>query len=98
MFLEHGQVGLNCADGISIVLFAGQLQQIPGFDEAVIELDDGIYNAFQPGPLLAQALCTLWIVPDIGILELALDLLEPLALRIEVKDTPSERRHAPACS
>jgi hypothetical protein len=68
-----------------------------GFHEPVVELDDGIYGALQPGALLAETLGLLGIVPDLGILQLALDFLEALALCIDVKDTPSERPRAPAC-
>ena len=56
MLLEPGDVGLHRTDGVGIVLVAGQLEKIMGFDEAVIEPDDGVYDAFQPGPLLAEAL------------------------------------------
>lgn len=68
-----------------------------GFDEPIVQLDDGIYDFFQPGALLTEALGLLGIVPDVGVFELPLDLFETLALRIEVKDTPSERPRAPAC-
>jgi hypothetical protein len=64
------------------------LQKIVGFDESVVELDDGIYNALQPGAILTQALGLFGIVPDLGVFELTLHLFETLALGIDVKDTP----------
>jgi hypothetical protein len=38
----------------------------------------------------AQSLGTRLIIPDFGMFEVAVDLLEALPLAIEVKDTPSE--------
>jgi hypothetical protein len=85
-------------DGLSIVFVPSQFQKVPGLDEPIVELDDGVYDGLQPGTLFAEALGLFRVVPDVGILELALHLLETLTLHIQVKDTPSERPRAPACS
>jgi hypothetical protein len=39
-------------------------------------------------PFLAKRLRPFWIVPNIGFLQFAVDLIQPLALGLEVKDTP----------
>ena len=65
--------------------------------ESVIQRTDGVYDVLEPRAFLAEALRLLRVAPDVGILQLALDLLETLTLCIDVKDTPSERPRAPAC-
>jgi hypothetical protein len=65
--------------------------------ESVIQHADSVYDALQPGALFSEALRFLGIVPDIGVFQLAQNFLEALALRVDVKDTPSERPRAPAC-
>jgi hypothetical protein len=56
--------------------------------ESIVELDDGIYDSLQARSILAEALRLFRIALDIGVLELALHLLETLALDVDVKDTP----------
>lgn len=43
---------------------------------------------FQLAALLAQRLCTLGLIPDIGLFELALYFGEPFRLAVIVKGTP----------
>jgi hypothetical protein len=58
--------------------------------DAIQRRDDG----FELGALATQVLRTLRIGPDGGILQLAVDFLEPLALGVIVKDTSAARRSA----
>jgi len=88
VFVEPGNIGLDDTDGLGVILIAGHLQEIVGLAESVVELDDGIYNALQPGAVLAEALGLLRIIPDFGVLELTLHFFESFALGIDVKDTP----------
>jgi hypothetical protein len=55
----------------------------------LIEAGDDLFEA---RALLTQRLCALWFVPDIGLLELALDLGQPFRVGLVVKDTPSTRQ------
>jgi hypothetical protein len=48
----------------------------------------------QARPFAAQFLGAFRLVPDLGILELAVYFLEAFALGVVFKDTPSERWHA----
>jgi hypothetical protein len=98
ILVEPCNIALHHAGGFGIVLLRGQIQEFVCLAEAVVELDDGVYDALQPGPLLTESLRLFGIVPGIWTLELALDLFEPLALSIEVKDTPSGRQRVPAWS
>jgi hypothetical protein len=49
----------------------------------------------QARPFAAQFLGAFRLVPDLGILKLAVYFLEAFALRIVFKDTPSEPWHGP---
>jgi hypothetical protein len=51
---------------------------------------------FQLGAFLAERLRSFRVVPDIRLLQLPVDFDQPLALDLEVKDTPSETRSVPA--
>jgi hypothetical protein len=50
---------------------------------------------FEFGPLLAEILRPLRIIPNAGLLELALYFLETLMLVVVIKDTSSKSRCAP---
>jgi hypothetical protein len=65
------------------------LQQFARVVEArgqLVERDDDL---FELRAFLPQGLRPLGLVPDIGLLQLALDFYEPLCLAVVVKDTPS---------
>jgi hypothetical protein len=86
------EVLLDACDGGVVVLGRGHLQQLIRVAEGLlvaIELADGLG---EPRALAVQLLRAVGLVPDLGILELALDLREPLGASIVVKDTPSGRR------
>ena len=59
-----------------------------GLREPLVEGGDGAYDVLQARALPAEALRLLGIGPDGRILELAENLLEALALSVDVKDTP----------
>jgi hypothetical protein len=77
-----------------VVLGAREREQLGVVPEALLDRADRIYDVAQRGALAAESLGALRIGPDGGILELALDFLEALALGVKVKDTPSARRRA----
>jgi hypothetical protein len=57
----------------------------------VRDLIEAGYDLFQPRPLLAKGLCPLRVIPDVRLLQFALDLDQPFRLLIVVKDTSSTR-------
>jgi hypothetical protein len=77
-----------------VVFLARELEQLVGFAERAIDSLHGMDDGFQRGPFAAEALSALGIRPDVPILELAAYFLQPLALRVEVKDTSARRRSA----
>jgi hypothetical protein len=58
--------------------------------DAIERLDDGFEGLF----FLAELLRALWLVPQLGILELAVQRVEARLLRPVVKDTSAARRFA----
>ena len=75
--------------GVLVLFGLDQFQQLPGAGQAFAEFADAGDVAVQRGALAAQGLRTLGVVPDIGILELALDFLQALDPGVVVKETPS---------
>jgi len=74
------------------MLLGGHLQQVDAVTERGVELVDEPDDLGQSGTLAVQLLGTIGVVPDLGLLQLALDLGQPLRLAGVVKDTPSGRR------
>ena len=60
-----------------------------------MEFLQSLDHALELRPLLTERLGTLGVTPNIGLLQLALDLDQTLVLGIEVKDTSSRTRSAP---
>ena len=77
----------SCSSRRELVELAGFVERLL---DAVQRRDDGL----ELGALAAQVLRALGVGPDGGVLELAVDFLEPLALRVIVKDTSAARRNA----
>jgi len=65
-----------------------QLDQLAGVGDGALDLLEVLDYPNQAGAVLAQLLRPLRVVPDIGLLELAVYLLELFLLAVEVKDTP----------
>ena len=89
---------LDLADEIAeraLVLFlACEVVQLAGLVERLLDAVQRRDDAFELCALAAEALRALRVRPDGGILELAVDLLEPLPLGVIVKDTSAARRSA----
>jgi len=69
--------------------------QLRSLAERLVDAAQRADDGFELGALAPQALRALGIAPDVRILELAVDLFETLALRLEVKGTSAEQRCAP---
>ena len=77
-----------------VLLFARELVELAGFVERLLDAVQRRDDGLELGALAAQILRALGIGPDGGILELAVDFLEALALDVIVKDTSAARRNA----
>jgi hypothetical protein len=86
--LDLGDVALDVAKARLIALRLDQVKELAAVAEPTgndIELRD---RPFQPRTLAAEFLGTLRRVPDLRVLELAVYLLESLALAVVLKGTP----------
>ena len=77
-----------------VFFLARELVELAGLVERLLDAVQRPDDGFELGALSAQALRALGIRPDDGVLELAVDLFEPLALGFIVKDTSAARRSA----
>jgi hypothetical protein len=84
----------DVVDGARVLLFGCELVELAGLVERLLDAIQRRDDGFELGALATQALRALGIRPDGGILELAVDLLEPLALDVIVKDTSAMLRSA----
>jgi hypothetical protein len=89
---ELAEIGRNLTDRLAVVLFLGELQELAGIRQAASQCIEGGNDFFERRPFLAERLRALRLVPDVRLLELALDFLQPLRLGVVVKDTPSTQR------
>jgi hypothetical protein len=93
--LRHG---LDHADDIvdraGVRFLLRELVELGGLVETLLDAVQGCDDGVELGALEPQVLRTLGSGPDGGILELAVDLFEALALRVIVKDTSATQRSA----
>jgi hypothetical protein len=85
---QAGNVSLDLRGGVEIVVAFSQLQELCAVGETAGQAVQAADDRIEPGSFLAQFLRALGIVPDIGLLELALYFLQPFALAFVLKDTP----------
>ena len=97
MLVERGHVGVDLGDDGRVRLLLGHGEERLRVLEAGVEPVEALYDLREPRALAAERLRPFGLAPDIGQLELAVDLLESLAARTDVKDTPSGHRDALAC-
>ena len=69
-------VGFDGNQGIGVVFFTRDVEQITGVLQASMDGREGINNGFEGLLLFAEVLGALGIVPDSGVFEFAVDLLE----------------------
>jgi len=80
---------------IRVIFLLGEIQQFMGLGKFGGETGQGADLGFQARALTPQFLGALGIVPDVGLLELALDFGQTMLLGIEVKDTPVRPGNGP---
>jgi hypothetical protein len=81
-------------DGALVLRLDRELVQLAGFVERLLDAVQRRDDGFELGALAAEALRALGIRPDGRVLELFVDLLEPLTFGVIVKDTSAARRSA----
>jgi hypothetical protein len=92
---EPAHVALDLGDRALIRLRRREVQQLARIGERGLEPIEAADDLLQLGPLPAELLRPVGLVPDTRLLELALYFLQPLVLVVVIKDTSSESRRAP---
>jgi hypothetical protein len=84
----------DVAEGALVLFFAGEIVElgrlVQRLRDAVQRRDDDL----ELGTLAAEGLGSLGVGPNARVLELAIDLFEPFALDVIVKDTSAKPRSA----
>jgi hypothetical protein len=88
-------VGLDFLCGPGIRLFGGHLQEFRGIAQRALEAIQAAYDLLELGPLPAEFLSAIRVVPDAGLFELALYFLQTFVFVVVIKDTSSKSRCAP---
>ena len=95
---DLGSDAVHLADQVGeqrrIVFLARERLQLRGLAERLVDAAQRTDDGFELGALAPQVLRALGVAPDLRILELAVDLFETLALRVEVKGTSAKQRCA----
>jgi hypothetical protein len=78
----------NFAEQLLVILSTGELEELGVVRQCALERADCFDDIAERGALAPECLRALGRRPDRGVLELAIDLFEPFALDVEVKDTP----------
>jgi hypothetical protein len=74
--------------GALVVFGDRELEQLAGLDDAGLQPLELVDDLRETRALAPELLRALRVVPDVRVLELAGDFLEPFALGIDVKGTP----------
>jgi hypothetical protein len=82
------QLALHFAGGRLVVLGFGELQQLDGIPYRAAGGVDLFDFAGELGPLAAELLGLVGLLPDGGVFEFAADFLQPLLLQVVLKETP----------
>ena len=90
--LESAQIADDLIDGIAVILVNSQRKQFFCVGESRCQLVETQDHLLQQGTLLPQRLGPLGLIPDIRLLEFALNFGQPFRLGVIVKDTSSTHR------
>jgi hypothetical protein len=90
--LECRDVALDFADRIGVILVDSEGQQLVRVAKAPGQLVQYDNDLFQLRTLLTERLSALGFIPDVGLLEFALNFGQAFCLAVIVKDTPSTQQ------
>jgi hypothetical protein len=88
-------VGLDFLSRAGVRLVGGQFQKLRGIAQGASEAVKAADDLIELGAFLPKFLSAIRIVPDAGLLELALYFLQSLVFIVVIKDTSSKSRCAP---
>jgi hypothetical protein len=88
-------VGLDLLSRCRIGFLLGQIQKFRRIAQAPLQAVQAADHLLEFGAFLAQFLSTLRVIPNAGLLELALYFLQALMPIVVIKDTSSKSRYAP---
>jgi hypothetical protein len=88
-------IGLDFPDRPQIRFLGSEIQQVRRVAQGTLEPVQPPDDLLQLGALLPEFLGAFRVVPNAGLLELALYFLQPLVLVVVIKDTSSKSRCAP---
>ncbi|BEE16624.1 hypothetical protein VAWG006_08770 [Aeromonas enteropelogenes] len=80
--------GDGFVEGLFVFPFHGQAYQHLDIFHALGQGIDGANHVFQRDTLLAERLCALRLIPDVGLFQLGVYLFQTLFLGVIVKGTP----------
>jgi hypothetical protein len=92
---EAVDVGFDLLGRPGIRLFGGQIQEFRRVAEGALEAVQAAHDLLELGAFLPQFLSAIGVVPDAGLLELALYFLQTFEFVVVIKDTSSKSRCAP---
>jgi hypothetical protein len=86
--LDRGRVSLQFRETGRVILDLDEIEQLVHVLQAAGDAVQAADGGVEPGALAAEILCAFRSVPDLRILELAIDFFETLTLGGVLKDTP----------
>jgi hypothetical protein len=88
---ERRRIALELGETRRVFLGLDQVEEFARVSDSPGDGVEFLDRAFQTRPLAAELLRAPWRVPDARVFQLAVYFLEPLALAVVLKDTPSAR-------
>jgi len=88
-------VRLDFLGRAGIGFFRGEIEKFRRIAQALLQPVQAADDLFEFGALLAQFLSAIRVIPNAGLLELALYFLQALVPIVVIKDTSSKSRCAP---
>jgi hypothetical protein len=76
--LELVEIGDHLGSRVVVIFLDGEFEQLAGVGKPRRQLVQPANDLLEPGTLLSQRLSALGIIPDVGFLQLALDLGQAL--------------------
>jgi hypothetical protein len=93
--LEPGEVVGDLVHGTTVVFVYRQFEETFGIVQTGRELFESADDCLEFRPLLSQSLRAIRVIPDVGLLEFALNFRQAFLLAVIVKDTPLTQQCVP---